>query len=67
MERPFVEIEMLAVTGEAAESRADRLAVEEPLEIRLAFGPIGGRGERSVSITMRTPGHDAELAAGFLL
>jgi FdhD protein len=37
----------------------DRLAVEEPLEIRL--------GERSLSITMRTPGHDFELAAGFLL
>jgi FdhD protein len=37
----------------------DRLAVEEPLEIRL--------GDRSLSITMRTPGHDLELAAGFLL
>jgi FdhD protein len=66
MERPFIEIEMLAVTGEAAESRADQLAVEEPLEIRLAFGPSGGCNERSISITMRTPGHDAELAAGFL-
>jgi FdhD protein len=66
MERPFIEIEMLAVSGEAAESRADQLAVEEPLEIRLAFGPVGGRSERSISITMRTPGHDAELSAGFL-
>src|SRR2546421_9141837 len=37
----------------------DELAVEEPLEIRV-------RG-RAVSITMRTPGHDDELAAGFLL
>src|SRR5215831_4296856 len=36
----------------------DLLAVEEPLQIR-----IGGR---NLSITMRTPGHDAELAAGFL-
>jgi FdhD protein len=66
MERPFIEIEMLAVTGEAAESRTDQLAVEEPVEIRLAVGPSGGRSERSISITMRTPGHDAELAAGFL-
>jgi FdhD protein len=38
---------------------ADRLAVEEPLEIRL--------GGRRFTLTMRTPGHDEELAAGFLL
>jgi FdhD protein len=39
--------------------RPDQVTVEEPLEIRV-------RG-RSIAITMRTPGHDAELAAGFLL
>jgi FdhD protein len=38
---------------------ADRLAVEEPLEIRLAG--------RRFTLTMRTPGHDEELAAGFLM
>jgi FdhD protein len=38
--------------------REDLLAVEEPLEIRL--------GETSVSVTMRTPGHDFDLALGFL-
>jgi len=42
-----------------ASSRADRVAVEEPLEIRIA-------GE-TLAVTMRTPGHDFELAAGLLL
>ena len=40
-------------------AREDQLAVEEPLEIRL--------GGKSVAVTMRTPGHDEELVAGFLL
>src|SRR5689334_2173119 len=37
----------------------DRLAVEEPLEIRIAGRPV--------AVTMRTPGHDEELALGFCL
>jgi FdhD protein len=45
---------------------ADRVAIEEPLEIRLAWSTPKGRATRSVSITMRTPGNDNELAAGFL-
>jgi len=40
-------------------SKEDVLAVEEPLEIR-----VGGR---SLAVTMRTPGHDVDLAAGFLV
>ena len=42
---------------------ADALAVEEPLEIRIG---IPGRKHKAISITMRTPGDDGELAAGFL-
>lgn len=45
--------------GAAPEQAADELSVEEPLEIRVK--------NRAVSVTMRTPGHDDELAAGFLL
>ena len=41
------------------ETKPDEIAVEEPLEIRVAGRPI--------AITMRTPGHDEELALGFLL
>jgi FdhD protein len=44
----------------------DIVAVEEPLEIRVAYTTPDRRATRSVSITMRTPGNDAELAAGFL-
>jgi len=45
-----------------AHFRADQVATEEPLEIRLGFD---GHTQR-VAVTMRTPGHDFELAAGFL-
>ncbi|MGN8055026.1 formate dehydrogenase accessory sulfurtransferase FdhD [Pedobacter sp. 22163] len=44
----------------------DVLAIEEPLEIRLAYGPVGDRNVSNISVTMRTPGSDEELAIGFL-
>lgn len=44
----------------------DALAIEEPLEIRLDFELAGRRARKSISITMRTPGDDFALAAGFL-
>ncbi|NIM00193.1 MAG: formate dehydrogenase accessory sulfurtransferase FdhD [Acidobacteria bacterium] len=47
-------------------AKDDLLAVEEPMEIRVAFGPSDTRTARSLSVTMRTPGNDFELAAGFL-
>ncbi len=50
----------------ASDPREDLLAVEEPLEIQLGYERKGWRVHKSVSITMRTPGADAELAAGFL-
>jgi len=48
------------------EDTTDQLAVEEPLEIRLSWTHEGKAAERPVSITMRTPGFDEELALGFL-
>ena len=44
----------------------DTLAVEEPMEIRLIRETAGGLDARRIAVTMRTPGHDFELAAGFL-
>ncbi len=54
------------IRGQRQQSRGDRVAAEEPLEIRLGYETSEGRTESSVSITMRTPGNDAELAVGFL-
>ena len=45
--------------GERVASRADRIAIEEPLEIRIGREPL--------AVTMRTPGADVDLAAGFLV
>lgn len=54
------------ISGQSARAADDLVAIEEPLEIRLGYATSEGRTATSVSITMRTPGNDAELAAGFL-
>lgn len=46
--------------------KLDQVAIEEPLEIRVVSGPEEKRRGKAVSITMRTPGNDEELALGFL-
>lgn len=53
-----VRVSVARVDGGGLRHEEDTLAVEEPLEIR-----VGGKG---LSITMRTPGSDVDLAAGFL-
>jgi len=55
------------VTGQTSHQVRDSLAIEEPLEIQLTYGPSNARQTRSISVTMRTPGNDFELAAGFLM
>jgi FdhD protein len=59
-------IDIKKITGSSAEQKPDLLAVEEPLEFRIGFGPLSNREQKSLSVTMRTPGHDYELAVGFL-
>jgi len=54
------------IDGNSANSVDDHIAIEEPLEIRLGYSTPEGRTASSISITMRTPGFDAELAVGFL-
>src|SRR4051812_24282097 len=58
---------VLRVTREDATRNDDRLAVEEPLEIRVAWTAQGEQREKNISVTMRTPGDDFDLAAGFLV
>ena len=60
------EVEVERIRADLRETVQDRVAIEEPLEIRLGFDAGGGRETSSVSITMRTPGEDADLATGFL-
>ncbi len=60
-------IEIKKFISARVENRQDLLAVEEPLEIRLEFEDSEANWQqKSISITMRTPGHDFDLALGFL-
>ena len=59
-----VEVTRVSKTGTALRSEA--VTTEEPLEIQLDYGPAQARVSRPISVTMRTPGHDEELALGFL-
>jgi FdhD protein len=57
---------MTRVGSSMREHADDVVAVEEPLEIRAAWGRGGEAREKNISVTMRTPGHDFDLAVGFL-
>lgn len=50
----------------AARMIADQVAVESPLEVRLAHFIDGAWSEKTICVTMRTPGEDEELVIGFL-
>lgn len=57
---------ILKLRGEIASVQQDVLAVEEPLQIQLQLNSATGRITKNIAVTMRTPGNDDELAAGFL-
>ena len=61
---PTVRVRVHELGADGERRHEDRLATEEPLEIRLAWP---GAPARRVWVTMRTPGHDFELAAGWLV
>lgn len=66
MQDAIKQFQIVKTTGKSSCREADNLAVEEPLEIRLSYGPLENRTVKNVSVTMRTPGNDVELAMGFL-
>jgi FdhD protein len=58
--------QIVSFEGQNFQVKNDLLAVEEPLEIRLLYNDWQGNQEKNLTITMRTPGNDFELALGFL-
>lgn len=63
---PVIAVPVQKIMASESLHTTDLLAAEEPLEIRLGFGKAGAREQKSISVTMRTPGNDFELALGFL-
>ena len=63
---PTASVDVMRVSGPHREAAKDVVAGEEPMEIRLRIPQGDGTFTRSLSVTMRTPGNDFELAAGFL-
>lgn len=60
-------VSIVRINGVGSENTTDFIVVEEPVEIRLQYWDVmNGWAEKSVSITMRTPGEDEALAIGFL-
>lgn len=67
MNRPSVaRVDVVKVKSARHETLPDLVSVEEPLEMRLGHGTEDDRVKKPISITMRTPGNDFELALGFL-
>ncbi len=59
-------VEIEKVGRESSKTTPDLIVTEEPLEIRLGYGPESTRDQMTLAVTMRTPSHDEELCLGFL-
>jgi len=59
-------VEIIKVKNNESFTYTDNVSVEEPLEIRVSYGPQYQEIIKKISVTMRTPGNDTELAVGFL-
>ena len=67
MPQPKVQsLHIQKIQGQVSTHKTDLIVVEEPLEIRLGYGQLEDRKQKSISLTMRTPGNDFELSLGFL-
>ncbi|KAA2223136.1 formate dehydrogenase accessory sulfurtransferase FdhD [Chryseobacterium sediminis] len=60
------QIEIVKINGNSSFPFTDDISIEEPLEIRVSYLVGDQKESKNISVTMRTPGNDAELAAGFL-
>ncbi len=66
MSNPIEHITIQKFSAAGMTETDDKVAVEEPLEIQLAYSSTTGKMQKNIAVTMRTPGNDEELAAGFL-
>lgn len=65
--RSSQQVDIVRVEGETSHKKGDLITVEEPLEMRIIRRNDGDyEEEQNIAITMRTPGNDHELVAGFL-
>lgn len=63
---PAVRVSIMKVIRDKTVTAEDVLASEEPMEIQLVYGETESMTRKIISVTMRTPGNDEELGAGFL-
>ncbi len=63
---PVTSSDVERITHQGREATTDLVAVEEPLQIIVEHGESHARSEAPLAVTMRTPGHDADLVTGFL-
>lgn len=64
--RSTLSLPVVTVEGASVRRRTEPVVAEEPMEVRVAVPGPAGEAVHPVAVTMRTPGHDFDLALGFL-